>query len=147
MAEYMVERYHRRRAMIIENLGGECAHCSSTEQLEIDHIDRSTKSFDIGKAISGWAEERIQRELDKCQLLCKDCHLEKTEAETVSGHGVGVSGAKNCYCTECAPLKKEYMKKYYEDKPRNYCECGEEIDRRGRSKRCRSCNNKNSTKK
>jgi 5-methylcytosine-specific restriction endonuclease McrA len=81
MRRYMLERYHRRRAAIVKSMGGECAQCYSTEDLEIDHIDRSTKSFDIGKAIAGWKMDRINAELDKCQLLCHDCHLEKSVAE------------------------------------------------------------------
>lgn len=65
---------------MIDYLGEECSKCQSKDKLQIDHIDHATKEFDISKnwAIS-W--ERLTPELDKCQLLCKDCHLDKSKQE------------------------------------------------------------------
>lgn len=58
-------------------LGGVCVVCGTTERLEFDHIDPSTKLFDIAK---GWAraEKIVLEELEKCQLLCKQHHDEKS---------------------------------------------------------------------
>ena len=67
MADYMTRRYHKRRFQAIEYLGGACNHCHATTNLEIDHVDPTSKSFDLGKALSGWAWERILVELDKCR--------------------------------------------------------------------------------
>lgn len=78
MNTYMKSRYFRRREQAIESLGGKCVVCGSVEELEFDHVDPSTKSFSIAKAFSGWSWSRIQVELDKCQLLCRDCHKVKT---------------------------------------------------------------------
>lgn len=78
MNEYMKARYARRRADAVELLGGECASCGSIDNLEFDHIDPEQKSFPIGKAFSGWKWSRIVAELDKCQLLCHDCHQVKS---------------------------------------------------------------------
>jgi 5-methylcytosine-specific restriction endonuclease McrA len=64
-----------RRAKGIELLGGACARCQSTEGLEFDHVDPSTKWKHNFWSYS-WA--KILKELDKCQLLCEDCHKEKT---------------------------------------------------------------------
>jgi hypothetical protein len=76
----MLERYYRRRAIVIEQLGGVCAvrGCGETRKLEIDHKDPSKKSFTVGNALSGWSWKRIQKELKKCQLLCRKHHNEKT---------------------------------------------------------------------
>lgn len=79
MSRKILERYHTRRAMAMERLGGKCAHCGTTENLEFDHIDRDTKSFPISKMWSV-AEPRFLAELAKCQILCTPCHKAKTKA-------------------------------------------------------------------
>ena len=77
---YHQNRYATAISKFIGYLGGECKKCSSVEQLEFDHIDRATKSFAITKYWNRkW--EIIKPELDKCQLLCHDCHKEKTKVE------------------------------------------------------------------
>lgn len=52
-----------------------CLWCGSTEKLELDHIDPSTK---IANAIWSWSEPRRLAEISKCQILCHNCHLKKT---------------------------------------------------------------------
>ena len=73
-----LEYYHKRRAELIEKLGGRCAVCGSTENLEFDHIDSSSKEINVSKCIT-LNFSRIEAELDKCQLLCHICHLKKTK--------------------------------------------------------------------
>jgi 5-methylcytosine-specific restriction endonuclease McrA len=80
MREYTLKRYHRRRAKAIEQLGGKCAQCCSTNKLEFDHIDIRTKEFTISDSL-GISEKRLQAELAKCQLLCDPCHQTKTSKE------------------------------------------------------------------
>jgi 5-methylcytosine-specific restriction endonuclease McrA len=78
----MAERYEKRKAAAISALGGQCVECGSTENFQFDHIDPSTKSFTIAAKLAGIAEQRLQEELQKCQLLCLPCHVKKTVAET-----------------------------------------------------------------
>lgn len=109
MRKYMLKRYHRRRSDSIEKLGGKCVVCGTTDNLEIDHIDRSTKTM----AISGLWSCNIQRyeaELKLCQLLCEQHHKEKTSRENSVDHGGGKTGKRNCYCELCAPLKRAYAR-------------------------------------
>jgi hypothetical protein len=49
----------------------------SLRALTFHHRDPSEKDF----AISGtsWAWDRIKKELDKCDLLCMNCHAERHE--------------------------------------------------------------------
>ena len=138
MRAYMANRYIKRRKQIIEKLGGVCVECGTTENLEIDHIERSMKSFGIGKAIAGWSWKRLNQELDKCQLLCKTHHQDKTVSESSVEHGGGLSGKKSCYCSLCGPLKVKYQNKQRQRK--KSCKCGKLID--VRSTTCRSCNMK-----
>lgn len=81
----MARRYAKQRARAIEHLGGSCVVCGTKESLEFDHIDRETKSFSVGQHLSRRWDD-IVSELDKCQLLCTEDHLEKTLEER-SGAG------------------------------------------------------------
>ena len=53
----------------------QCVRCGSTDRLELDHVDPSTK---VTSSIWTWAEARRNTELAKCQVLCHLCHLQKT---------------------------------------------------------------------
>lgn len=109
MAFYMLARYHRRREEAIEQLGGKCTACGSTEDLEFDHIDPKTKTGDTGKLFNQ-GEKRLQAELLKCHLLCKKCHAAKTAQQKSVAHGGGKTGKKNCCCELCKPLKLAYAR-------------------------------------
>jgi 5-methylcytosine-specific restriction endonuclease McrA len=77
---YMKARWVKRRLLAVAHLGSKCVRCGTTKNLEFDHIDPSTKLASIARA-SSWSEERFWKEVDKCQLLCVDCHKAKTKAE------------------------------------------------------------------
>jgi 5-methylcytosine-specific restriction endonuclease McrA len=80
-----VQRYNRqwmknrRQGWIASQ--GPCVECGSTENLEVDHIDPSTKKYRPA-ALWGMAVDNPSRvaELAKCQILCRDCHKAKTRA-------------------------------------------------------------------
>lgn len=82
MREYLRRRYHERHAQAIEILGGRCAICGSRDDLQIDHINNSHKSFDVADRLAQYAWSRIVEELKKCQLLCFWCHVDKSKVET-----------------------------------------------------------------
>ena len=72
-----LRRALKRRAM--EEMGGECSGCGRTvlaSQAEFHHRDPATKHFGISAkgVIRGWPE--IAAELEKCVLLCANCHRE-----------------------------------------------------------------------
>jgi 5-methylcytosine-specific restriction endonuclease McrA len=74
-----------RRRVAITYLGGCCAACGSTEGLEFDHIDPATKKFDIGDGIWQKAEITFWLEVEKCQLLCRPHHVDKTRDDIKAG--------------------------------------------------------------
>jgi hypothetical protein len=111
MRDYMLARYHERRAEALITLGGKCAVCDSTKDLDIDHIDPALKSFTISRLWSV-SKARFEAELMKCQLLCKPHHIEKTRREQSVEHGGGVSGKRNCKCKPCRDRKAAYMIEY-----------------------------------
>lgn len=68
----------KRRA--IEYKGGRCCICGYDRcmaALQFHHVDRTTKVAEIGKMHRDrkpW--EEVKAELDKCVLLCANCHAE-----------------------------------------------------------------------
>ena len=102
-----------RRSKAKSYLGEECRYCGKDDTLEFDHIDKSTKEYEISVGIAQHiAWDKLVIELDKCQLLCHDCHKEKSDKEQSVEHGGGLSGKKNCPCLLCKVKKAEYMREY-----------------------------------
>lgn len=71
------ERKKKHKEYLIEMLGGKCCGCSSTENLQFDHLDRKEKKFNISTTLAHKLEKLIP-EAKKCQLLCNECHKLKT---------------------------------------------------------------------
>lgn len=72
------QRWHDRKKKAIELLGGKCCNCGYDKNhaaLDFHHVDPSTKSYQ-------WDELRLKcwksivNELQKCILLCRNCHAE-----------------------------------------------------------------------
>ena len=82
---YLKKRYYKTLSECIEKLGGECVKCGAKERLQFDHIHPKNKSFEITRKLFMADKEKFQEELDKCQLLCYDCHLEKTKQSWLNG--------------------------------------------------------------
>ena len=54
-----------------------CGYNEIPQALEFDHIDRSKKKFGMNKAYKyKWSV--IMEELEKCVVLCANCHRKKT---------------------------------------------------------------------
>lgn len=75
---HVSKRRKQIKKMSVAYLGGKCEKCGYkkfVEVLEFHHKDPSVKSFTIASSQHiGW--EKIRKELDKCQLLCSNCHKE-----------------------------------------------------------------------
>lgn len=72
---------HRRalKAKGVEYLGGRCSVCGydkSLSALEFHHKDPKKKDRGIKLSSNTMSWERMKRELDKCVLLCSNCHAE-----------------------------------------------------------------------
>lgn len=115
MRQYMKNRYDARRRQALEALGGKCADCGSTENLEFDHIDPSTKLTVIAKMWTA-SEKKFWGEIRKCQLLCVGCHRDKTLAElgrqnARKTHGT-LSSHRYCRCASCRQVHNEYVARW-----------------------------------
>src|SRR5262249_43971664 len=61
-----------------------CVDCGQTDPvvLDFDHVDRATKSSDVGKMMKEcWSWTAIEAEIEKCEVRCANCHRRRTAAQ------------------------------------------------------------------
>lgn len=104
MKAYMLKRYHEHKRKTIEYLGGKCVCCGSTENLQIDHKDPKLKELSLNKL---WSRkgQMVQNEIEKCQLLCYACHLNKSKSERSLGN---IYKEVVCNCGKTLTSIKQY---------------------------------------
>ena len=119
MKMFMRERYRKRKTEALTYLGGKCSTCGTTEDLEFDHKQQETKNKNV-TLMTGVSEARFWAEVEKCQLLCKDCHIKKSLKETGKQSVKGVHGTygnyrhHGCRCNKCKAANAEATRKYRE---------------------------------
>lgn len=72
------DRRRERKQRAIDYLGGKCAVCGydrCSGAMDFHHISPSEKDPKV-KRITRWSWEKVVVELDKCVLLCANCHRE-----------------------------------------------------------------------
>lgn len=77
--EAVVKRRRKLRLMSLEYKGGKCSVCGYKKcnaALEFHHVNPKTKSFGLSKTGQTRSWEIIKVELDKCILVCANCHRE-----------------------------------------------------------------------
>ena len=101
---YQREWKKRRWAEWIES-NGPCVACGSAVDLEVDHIDPSKK---IDHKVWSWSAVRRNAELAKCQVLCRTCHVAKTNAQTYRAvqHGTSNMYRLGCRCDDCKAIQR-----------------------------------------
>lgn len=60
-----------------------CGYDKSVVALDFHHIDSSKKDFTISSSKTINLNKRIKNELDKCQVLCSNCHRELHSVENL----------------------------------------------------------------
>lgn len=57
-----------------------CISCGESDPivLEFDHRDRTTKLENISNLILNGSWQRIEKEIEKCDVLCANCHRRKS---------------------------------------------------------------------
>lgn len=75
------EKVYRRRQKLklkaLDYMGGKCQICGynkCTKALVFHHLNPEEKEFNVSRANKSW--ERIKKELEKCILVCSNCHAE-----------------------------------------------------------------------
>lgn len=115
-AEYMRQRHATNRARLIDELGGRCASCGSSEKLEFDHVDAEAKLFDISRSLKSCMSETFLTELAKCQLLCHECHEKKSVIDMghrpmLERHGTITRYTHGkCRCDQCRVANRDLVR-------------------------------------
>lgn len=93
-----IRQKSRRDKWIKEN--GPCRKCGTWNNLEVDHVDPTLK---ITHRLWSYREELRTSELEKCQVLCSLCHLEKTKLFYAMrrNHGTPSAYKYGCRCDAC----------------------------------------------
>jgi len=78
-------RKSRIKERMVKSKGGKCSRCGydrCLQALEFHHRDPKTKKFCIsGAHCRKW--EVVKKELDKCDLVCSNCHKEIEAASSI----------------------------------------------------------------
>jgi hypothetical protein len=78
----LTAKRYARRDWLIERAGGACQLCGygfigiNGHHFDWHHKDRSTKEFNFGSGMTRNLDA-LEREADKCLLLCKLCHADQ----------------------------------------------------------------------
>lgn len=84
--QYCIERWKQRKIEAIQYKGCSCVDCGITYPqtpypvFDFHHLDPNEKDVDWGKLrLRSW--DKIVNELDKCVLLCSNCHRIRHHSE------------------------------------------------------------------
>lgn len=132
MKDYMASRRALRRQKLIDLAGAKCRVCESTDNLEFNHLDRTTKSFVLSGHNLDTAWDKILEEFGKCELVCSEHHKEYTRGQysnlelrpwndkTALPY---VHGTVRCYQeTKCKCIHCKLAKRLYRNKQVGYDE-------------------------
>ena len=126
VVEAVTEWRRRLKSKAVIYLGGKCWYCGYKKYhgaMEFHHPD-SDKDFSISHSGLTRSWDRVKKELDKCELVCKNCHAE-IHGGVIMDERIGISTATRDI------LKKE--------RPDNFCvDCGAGIDKSAKA-RCVNC--------
>lgn len=128
--EYQRQWMANQRAVFFA--GKSCVDCGSAEDLELDHLDKTTKA---DHRVWSWSSKRRQAELEKCVVRCDACHNERHAAERRQDHGVGAY-KRGCRCQVCRDAKAEKERRWRERRGR---------DLHARTRLCRPLPNSSAT--
>ena len=76
--EAVQRRREKMKKLLIEYKGGKCEICGydrCKSALEFHHVDPNKKKFGIGEGNTRSLDEN-KKEVDKCVLVCANCHRE-----------------------------------------------------------------------
>ena len=108
-AEYSHQNYLKRRAKLIEDFGGKCKVCGTTDDLSVcKKIDVDVPEFETGNLFS-MKREKYLAFLPYCDLLCKEHKVTTMRREPTLTHGTWWSSyRKKCQCEECLAYKDAF---------------------------------------
>lgn len=115
-ARYQKARINARRDAYFADKA--CIVCGSQENLHNHHRDPSTKGKNFN-TVWGWAQDKREAELAKCDVLCKGCHTTLHNKERLMPiiHGtLNAYSHRVCRCELCCKAWREYQNAYHKRK-------------------------------
>jgi hypothetical protein len=108
----MREMMHRLKSVPCLDCGGIFDCCA----MDFDHRDRSMKLASISEMISHASIDDILREIEKCDIICVNCHRERTHSKENNDYlGIKlkkkqyIDSLKNSPCSDCGSIFKPYQ--------------------------------------
>lgn len=78
-SENVSKRRRKVKQSLVEYKGGKCEKCGYNKcvaALDFHHLDIDEKQFNISNKGLTLSIEKMKKEVDKCILLCSNCHRE-----------------------------------------------------------------------
>jgi DNA-binding CsgD family transcriptional regulator len=75
--EAVISWRKRKKAELVEYKGGKCEKCGydkCVQALQFHHLNPKEKDFAVGG--KSYSFERLKKEVDKCIMVCANCHIE-----------------------------------------------------------------------
>jgi hypothetical protein len=129
---YVVEQTNVNKRRALDYKGNKCSQCGYNKYsgaLVFHHLDPKKKEFAIVK-LKHKAWSVIKEELDKCVLLCANCHVQR-HALYVPKANTHFSGGKRVRCCTCHQDKNQ--KQFYK-RDRRCKDCRTQYSIRNRQK-------------
>jgi len=73
---YMRQYHKRGRRRIVQQLGGRCSECHTTDNIEIHHRNGCVMSGSGRGRTERLKDWRLEIQINGIILLCRDCHYE-----------------------------------------------------------------------
>ena len=104
--------YQRTRCALVRkewfDKNGPCKECGNEENLELHHVDPKKK---VTHRVWSWSISRREKELAKCVVLCRECHINKIRKPIT--HGSDSRGYdRGCRCDLCKAAHTQRCKEY-----------------------------------
>ena len=77
--EYLKQHRRKIKEELVAYKGGKCERCGYNKcinALEFHHLDPTKKDFTISDSTKHYSLEDMKKEVDKCILVCANCHRE-----------------------------------------------------------------------
>lgn len=77
-SRFQTNTTRKYKRTLVEYKGGKCIACGYAKckaALDFHHRDPHQKDINW-KLMRKWTPEKVKKEVDKCDLLCKNCHIE-----------------------------------------------------------------------
>jgi len=103
---------NRTKLKLVEYKGGKCQRCGYDKLIpsvfEFHHRNSEEKDFTIGG--KSWSYERLKKEVDKCDMLCRNCHAETHDELIQESRQLRMEAVKKKVVTKrkCPQCKKEF---------------------------------------